>query len=91
MFAACITFLNWAAPTPWPMNEALMGPLVDTGCRFFTCGGAGYEKVRTLGYPGPATQLRVGNALDAVPAVVFLRLIQPPSHLSIDGHQVFHV
>ncbi|KIY71137.1 hypothetical protein CYLTODRAFT_451099 [Cylindrobasidium torrendii FP15055 ss-10] len=44
-FVACIIFLKWFEPKtwPWPLDEALIGPLVRSGCRFFSSGGAGFD------------------------------------------------
>ncbi|KAJ3868843.1 D-isomer specific 2-hydroxyacid dehydrogenase [Lentinula novae-zelandiae] len=45
-FVAFILFINWwSRPFPWPMDEALIGPLVETGCKMFSSGGAGYDSV----------------------------------------------
>ncbi|KAJ3995101.1 D-isomer specific 2-hydroxyacid dehydrogenase [Lentinula boryana] len=45
-FAAFVVFINWwSRPFPWPMDEALVGPLVETGCKMFSAGGAGYDFV----------------------------------------------
>ncbi|KAJ4483903.1 putative D-mandelate dehydrogenase [Lentinula aciculospora] len=43
-FIAFVVFINWwSRPFPWPMDEALIGPLVETGCKMFSSGGAGYD------------------------------------------------
>lgn len=37
--------VNWAKPFPAPINEGLIRPLVETGLKFITVGGAGYDRV----------------------------------------------
>ncbi|KAF9034007.1 hypothetical protein BDZ89DRAFT_1012189 [Hymenopellis radicata] len=44
-FVACIVFLRWADTWPWPLDEQLVGPLIESGCRLFSSGGAGYDFV----------------------------------------------
>ncbi|KAF9061300.1 D-isomer specific 2-hydroxyacid dehydrogenase [Rhodocollybia butyracea] len=43
-FVAFVVFIRWwDTPLPWPYDEALLGPLIETGCRMITAGGAGYD------------------------------------------------
>ncbi|KIK69227.1 hypothetical protein GYMLUDRAFT_35296 [Collybiopsis luxurians FD-317 M1] len=43
-FVAFVMFTNWfKLPYPWPVDESLVGPLIDKGCRMFTCSGAGFD------------------------------------------------
>ncbi|KAF5380255.1 hypothetical protein D9757_008196 [Collybiopsis confluens] len=43
-FIAYVQFTDWwNLPEPWPLDEKLLSPLVDTGCKMFTCPGAGYD------------------------------------------------
>ncbi|KAJ3839260.1 D-isomer specific 2-hydroxyacid dehydrogenase [Lentinula raphanica] len=45
-FVAYVVFINWwSRPFPWPMDQALVGPLVETGCKMISSGGAGYDFV----------------------------------------------
>jgi lactate dehydrogenase-like 2-hydroxyacid dehydrogenase len=37
--------VNWAKPFPAPLNEGLLRPLVKTGLKFISVGGAGYDRV----------------------------------------------
>ena len=42
---AMIYLVNWEKPFPAPLNEQLLQPLVQTGLKFITVGGAGYDRV----------------------------------------------
>ncbi|KAI5831016.1 hypothetical protein K523DRAFT_301437 [Schizophyllum commune Tattone D] len=38
-----LSFLRWHETWPWPLDEGLVGPLVDTSCKLISSGGAGYD------------------------------------------------
>lgn len=37
--------VDWTKPFPAPINEGLVRPLVQTGLKLITVGGAGYDRV----------------------------------------------
>lgn len=37
--------VDWSKPFPAPINEGLIRPLVETGLKLITVGGAGYDRV----------------------------------------------
>ncbi|CDZ97707.1 glycerate-and formate-dehydrogenase [Phaffia rhodozyma] len=44
-FVAWVWFYQWDQPGPLPMDEELLQPLAESGCKFITMGGAGYDHI----------------------------------------------
>ncbi|KAM0746668.1 hypothetical protein T439DRAFT_329377 [Meredithblackwellia eburnea MCA 4105] len=44
-FVAVIAFLKWDQPIPWPLDEALASSLTETGCKFWSYPGAGFDNI----------------------------------------------
>ncbi|KAI5450036.1 hypothetical protein NCC49_003798 [Naganishia albida] len=44
-FDAMLYSVDWTKPFPAPINEGLVRPLVQTGLKLITVGGAGYDRV----------------------------------------------
>ncbi|KAL7409184.1 D-isomer specific 2-hydroxyacid dehydrogenase [Mrakia frigida] len=45
-FKACVFFMRWNEPAPFPLDEGLADVLIKKGgCKLFVAGGAGYDKV----------------------------------------------